>query len=541
MAEEAFEEAFEETTEPIAEEDFQELAEEEALDAELEEVAAEEGEGDVLAADEETFAELEEEPPAEEEDAPVDDEACEEHLKDAVEGSFRLKRMLSGDAEGGPAAKARKLESSSLSPAMQAKARSLALRWGLMQDSAVMYALNSISDEELGHLADTNYAPSKFEQRKSPSELVAGKVNDYRERKLPGGNFLDIVSAFRFRWKLTIEGDKKLRALSHKDLRHVLTNYKEGCNLDDLLDEASAEMPEGEDTMSAAPDFPGVLTMSRFNRLELFDPMADCATFGDANLTFSLLIAAHRKELGHVGRVMATTFEEIETLRERYKEIDESIKILEDHDAEVYHGVDCTRIALDPRFKEMQGTLGAIYYNYPHSGAISRFFDSHPMVNWRHENLMRLFFRALRSFVKPGGTVKVASNKGAVGVRYSYIVGSAIENEFIHTETMPFLEWKLHRYGRSYGDRRDVYKRPDAKNNESYNAQNAHNDMVYCFEYRPSGQSLGQQLIRMPPSLQTLQMCNDGPFQNLQGAGKLALAKQLHSRFITEVTGTHVG
>merc|ERR1719240_720821 len=93
------------------------------------------------------------------------------------------------------------------------------------------------------------------------------------------------------------------------------------------------------------------------------------------------------------------------------------------------------------------------------------------MVNWRHENLMRLFFRALRSFVKPGGLVKVSSNKGAVGVRYSYIVGGAIENEFVHVETMPFLEWCLHRYGRSYGDRRDVYKRPDAKNNQSYNAQ----------------------------------------------------------------------
>ena len=36
-------------------------------------------------------------------------------------------------------------------------------------------------------------------------------------------------------------------------------------------------------------------------------------------------------------------------------------------------------------------------------------------MNWRHENLMRLFFRALRSFMKPGGLVKVASSKTAVG------------------------------------------------------------------------------------------------------------------------------
>merc|ERR1719240_565283 len=110
------------------------------------------------------------------------------------------------------------------------------------------------------------------------------------------------------------------------------------------------------------------------------------------------------------------------------------------------------------------------------------------MVNWRHENLMRLFFRALRSFVKPGGLVKVSSNKGAVGVRYSYIVGGAIENEFVHVETMPFLEWHLHRYGRSYGDKRDVYRRPEK--GEGYNVQRAEADMVYSFRYAPSGQTL---------------------------------------------------
>merc|ERR1712203_1313986 len=129
------------------------------------------------------------------------------------------------------------------------------------------------------------------------------------------------------------------------------------------------------------------------------------------------------------------------------------------------------------------------------------------MGNWRHENLMRLFFRALRSFVKPGGIVKVSSNSGACGVRYSYIVGSAVHNEFVHVETMPFLEWHLHRYGRSYGDKRDTYKRPDAKNNQSYNAQRADTDMVYSFVYKPSGETLPKQAIRLPPTLKTLRAC----------------------------------
>merc|ERR1712185_769810 len=99
-----------------------------------------------------------------------------------------------------------------------------------------------------------------------------------------------------------------------------------------------------------------------------------------------------------------------------------------------------------------------------------------------------------------GGSVKVASNMGAVGVRYSYVVDSAISNEFIHVETVPFLEWHLHRYGRSYGDRRDSYKRPDATNNQSYNAQNAERDMVYCFCYAPSGEAPSAQAkITIPP------------------------------------------
>merc|ERR1712188_104568 len=104
----------------------------------------------------------------------------------------------------------------------------------------------------------------------------------------------------------------------------------------------------------------------------------------------------------------------------------------------------------------------------------------------------------------------VSSNMNAVGVRYSYIIGSALENEFVHVETMPFLEWHLHRYGRSHGDKRDTYKRPDAKNNQSYNAQNQNADMVYCFAYAPTGKAMGKPNIQVPPSLKTLASCTDG-------------------------------
>merc|ERR1740129_1801295 len=205
----------------------------------------------------------------------------------------------------------------------------------------------------------------------------------------------------------------------------------------------------------------GLLTMSRFNRLELIDPSADALVVGDANLTFSLLLAQHREGLGHVGRTVATTFEQIDTLRERYREIDDTVKILEEKSTEVLHNVDCTRLAVDPRFQGMEGKFGAVYYNFPHAGVIPGFYDGHPFVRWRHENLMLLFFRALRSFMKPGGCVKVASNSNATGVRYSDIITAGALSEFVHVETVPFLEWSLRGYRRSYGDRRDANRRPD--------------------------------------------------------------------------------
>jgi hypothetical protein len=485
-------------------------------------------------------------------DAPVvEDEAeaedggdgieVQEHLKDSVEGSLRLKRLLSRDEDVSNGKRLKVGNDDEQRPIVQAKIRQLMTKWGALQDTMMKHVLENLSLEELSHLLSSGFVPNKMDARKSPAELTATHCKKLAEQKLGVGTKVDVVTAFKARWKLDAPSEKGLRELSHKDLRFVFDRYDSLTPLDDVMTEAVDELPEDDTTIGAMPDGPGVKTVGRFNRLELIDPLADSAVFGDANLTFSVNLAVHRKDLGHVGRVIATTFEEVDTLRERYKEIDESIRFLEEHHAEVYHGVDCTRIAIDPRFEGMESTIGAVYYNFPHSGAIQGFFDSHPMVNWRHENLMRLFFRALRSFVKPGGSVKVSSNAGAVGVRYSYIIGGALENEFLHVETMPFLEWHLHRYGRSYGDRRDVYKRPDAKNNQSYNAQNANTDMVYCFVYSPSGNALGKQQVRLPPTLKTLSQCVDGPFWGRSPADKARLAKQLHERFMKEVTGTHVG
>lgn len=522
----------EEVAEEEVTEDQLEAALAEVEEAEVEQEGAEEeaAEEEVPELDEDQAAAIAGEVP-EAEGGELED--VQENLRESVEGSFRMKRLLEGADE--PAAKKAKLTPE------KKLVQTLLTKWALTTDEVVRYVLNGLPMEELEALQKSGYVPDKFNQWKSPAELATRHIVESRERKGVGGGPIDPVSAFKFRWKLDMEQDKKLRALTHKDLRYVFAEYDGTASLDEVIAGAEGYEPEEVSTESAVPAAVGFSTLGRFGRLELIDPLADAAVFGDANLTFALRLAKHRTALGHVGRVIATTFEDLPTLRERYKEIDASIATLEEHFAEVKHSVDCTRIGVNPDFYGLEGSLGAIYYNFPHSGAVGGFFDGHPLVNWRHENLMRLFFRALRTFVKPGGCVKVASNMGAVGVRYSYIVGGALENEFVHVETMPFLEWHLHRYGRSYGDRRDAYKRPDAKNNESYNAQRAEADMVYCFCYAPSGDPMPPQGIRVPPVLKTLAASTDGPFKNLVGEAKMNLAKQLHKRFVTECSGIHVG
>lgn len=466
-----------------------------------------------------------------------------DHLKDSVEGNLRLKRMLSEDGLGKDPKK-RKLLGSSPNPMMQSKINMIAQKWGGM-DAICKHVLEGMTVQEMNQLMQGTFWPDPNHHMRSPGEQLARHLGDMREKELPGNMGIDPIAAFKFRFKVDILTEKKIRALSAKDLRHVMEKY-DGVGvgkktMDMCIKEAAQIAPEEGRVGDNVVGFLGPITVSRLHRLELIDPLADSAVFGDANLTFAMRLASHRKALGHAGRVIATTFEDLDTLRTRYKEIDQSIKTLEDHSAEVYHGVDCTRIAIDDRFQGLEESLGAVYYNFPHSGAIQGFFDGHPVVNWRHENLMRLFFRALRSFVKSGGFVKVSSNATAVGVRYSYIVASALENEFVHVETVPFTEWHLHRYGRSYGDKRDVYKRPDAKNNQSYNAQAAEKDMVYCFCFKPSGNKIPPQTVRMPPTLETLCACPSGPFLNLQPVARQNLAKQLHQRFLTEISGVHVG
>jgi len=511
-------------------------------DAEQEEVV----DPDSLEGGEDIVSEVEEE---EDDDLPrrEDDLALEEvpeEMRESVEGNMELKRILSTDSMtvSGTSKRRRQNSDDSLQTPKQplegAKAE-VTVKWRLENDVASRYVLESAEMEDVERLLELNWMPARHEGQKSAAEQISERLIRQRETKCPPGTGVDVVLAFKHRSKLGAEEEKTLRELCHKDLRHVITHYDGTRPIDDLLNEAGMVMPEEDKTTDAAPQKPGLKALSRFNRLELIDPIADALVVGDANLTFSTLLAQHREGLGHVGRIVATTFETIETLRERYPEIDSTVKDLEDKSAEVLHNVDCTRLAVDPRFLGMTGKFGAVYYNFPHAGVVKGFFDGHPFVRWRHENLMHLFFRALRCFVKPDGTVKVSSNSNATGVRFSDIMMAASSNEFLHVETVPFLEWQLRTYRRSYGDRRDERRRPD--DGDIYRSQRAHSDMVYCFRYAPTGSTPPKSTIRYPPSKTDLLTSNEGRFKGLSEAARRRQIEDLWNLFLTYVQGIHVG
>jgi len=479
--------------------------------------------------------------PGREDDLALDE--VPEEMRESVEGNLALKRVLSSDLEGvdGPA-KRRRLVDGSGKPRRQLegiKAEVLA-RWRLDDDPATIYVLEAAEVEDVEAVHRANWHPNRFDGSSSCAEQTSDRLAKAREGAYPPGGALDAIAAFKRRWGLSGQEAKTLGELCHKDLRHVLAHYNGTRPLEELAEEAAMTMPGEGGAADAAPDRPGPLALGRFNRLELIDPAADALVLGDANLTFSLLLAEHREGLGHVGRIVATTFETVETLRERYAEIDATVRTLEDHSAEVLHNVDCTRLAVDPRFKDMAGKFGAVYYNFPHAGVIKGFFDSHPFVRWRHENLMQLFFRALRGFVRPGCSVKVSSNSSATGVRYTDILAAAALSEFAHVETVPFLEWRLRGYRRSYGDRRDANRRPE--DGEVYKSQRAHSDMVYCFRYEPSGGAPPKPRIRRPPAKQDLlESTGEGWFKGFSPEARRRRMEEIYGLFLSYVEGIHVG
>lgn len=535
-----------------------------------------------------------------------------EHLVDAIAGSMRMKRFLELDMEEGrkefqrmdlleelgpkgdtegleePLPKKRRLvalEPDSLTQwhedehedtyqpytdeeeAKMEKCQKILKRWKMIDNYGARYALESLTymHEVDKILNDIGWTPDPNNQMHSISEQITSRVGDFRNISGPPMFCVDAIKTFAFKWGLEADETAELSKLDWKELRYVIESYDGTASIEELVDTSRME-DDGYGT-----SLPGVQSHIRTMRLELIDGASDCLVLGDANLTFSSLLADHRADLGHTGKVIATTFEDFKTLSKRYKELARTIKNLLKNEAQVWHGVDCTRLAVDPRFHGFEESFGAVYYNFPHAGAVRGFFDQHPFVNWRHSNLMALFFRAISYFVKPGAIVKVSSNARAKGVQAQQIIMAAEYSDFMHVETFAFNDWVLRRYHRSYGDKRDEKVRPDA---DSYRSQQAAADMVYCFRYMPTGMRDNAGVpIKQPPQIcdfiddvsccacgyicqkelipkqrdstgqlnSRLHFQNVGAHSNVTGKSKRKMVTDLYQRFLSEASGVHIG
>merc|ERR1719401_2837688 len=97
-----------------------------------------------------------------------------------------------------------------MTPEKMALLNKLLTKWDLGTDLVVKHVLEQLPAQELSDIASSNYTPDKFNQWKSAAELLARFCADLRERKMPGGNGIDTVSAFKFRWQLDAAADKTL-------------------------------------------------------------------------------------------------------------------------------------------------------------------------------------------------------------------------------------------------------------------------------------------------------------------------------------------
>merc|ERR1740121_238182 len=96
----------------------------------------------------------------------LDEIGVQDDLKDSVEGSLRLKRLLSRDDVDSN--KRQKTDDDDhLDPMSRMKIKQLLTRWGAMQDVTMKHVLEQLSLEELTHLFTTNFVPPHNDPRKS--------------------------------------------------------------------------------------------------------------------------------------------------------------------------------------------------------------------------------------------------------------------------------------------------------------------------------------------------------------------------------------
>eukprot|EP00434_Breviolum_minutum_P022124 symbB.v1.2.019533.t1/scaffold1599.1/size109767/3 len=212
---------------------------------------------------------------ADDDEEGIDD--VQEHLRDSVEGTLRLKRLLSADSEADGGSSLKRLKSEDQSPETTSKIEYLLSKWGLHDDKVMLHVLEGLEIDELEYLDSSEFQPDMFNWQQVAADQAATHVALWHERESLGGGPIDALLTFQQRWNLSSLFDSMLRDLSHKDLRYVLTHYDGTQQLEQLVAEAQEAPALQGRTEGCMPDANGLTTVSRFHRLELIHPLADAA------------------------------------------------------------------------------------------------------------------------------------------------------------------------------------------------------------------------------------------------------------------------
>lgn len=128
-------------------------------------------------------------------------------------------------------------------------------------------------------------------------------------------------------------------------------------------------------------------------------------TVGDGDLSFSLSIAKEfRKQIRGQIPLIATTYENRESLLRTYPEIEKRLNSLSDMDIEVHNGVDATNLQ---QYEFLTDRLfERILWNFP-CIRIEKGLDGQVSELDQNKQLIRAFFRSAASFLKDDGEIHI--------------------------------------------------------------------------------------------------------------------------------------